>query len=183
MYHPRKVNVVEDVLSMKTVHMSNLLVKEMDLVEKFRNMDLYVERSKDDISYGMITDQGAIRVEQGQNFSLGEYDILRLVYILNDKDVPRLEEDIFGGLEEVAKYVVTCPTYQKAKIMDIPKWKWGNITMAFVVSLPRTIKGFDVIRNPLRLSMTKLSTERAWSNINNHVKLSKNNIISMGNQS
>jgi len=36
MYHPDKANVMEDVLSRKKIHMSTLMVKELELVENFR---------------------------------------------------------------------------------------------------------------------------------------------------
>ena len=58
--------------------------------------------------------------------------------------------------KEVAEYVAKCLTYQKFKAehqqlggelqpLDIPKWKWDQITMDFVVGLPRTMKGHDAI--------------------------------------
>ena len=39
-YHPGKVNVVADALSRKTLHMSAMMVKELELIEQFRDMSL-----------------------------------------------------------------------------------------------------------------------------------------------
>ena len=38
LYHPGKANVVADALSRKTVHASYMMVKELDLIEQFRDM-------------------------------------------------------------------------------------------------------------------------------------------------
>jgi len=42
LYHPGKANVVADALSRKTVHASYMMVKELDLVEQFRDLRLQV---------------------------------------------------------------------------------------------------------------------------------------------
>lgn len=39
-YHPGKANVVVDALSRKSLHMSMLMVRELDLLEQFRDMSL-----------------------------------------------------------------------------------------------------------------------------------------------
>ena len=57
---------------------------------------------------------------------------------------------------EVSEFVYACLVCQKAKIghqrpfgklqpLEIPQWKWDNISMDFVVGLLRTPKGFDSI--------------------------------------
>ena len=43
LYHPRKANVVADVLSRKTIHIAHIMIKEVELLEKFRDMKLQVE--------------------------------------------------------------------------------------------------------------------------------------------
>nr|KYP56056.1 Retrovirus-related Pol polyprotein from transposon 17.6 [Cajanus cajan] len=43
MYHLRKVNVVTNALNLKFIHMFGLMVKELKLVEKFRDLNLNVE--------------------------------------------------------------------------------------------------------------------------------------------
>jgi len=38
LYHPGNSNVVADALSRKTVHTAHLMIKEVELLEKFRDM-------------------------------------------------------------------------------------------------------------------------------------------------
>ena len=41
-YHLNKANVVADALSRKSLHISALMVREMDLLEQFRDLTLHV---------------------------------------------------------------------------------------------------------------------------------------------
>jgi len=45
MYHPGKANVVVDALSRKRIQMSSLTIKEQELIEDFRNLNLEVSIS------------------------------------------------------------------------------------------------------------------------------------------
>jgi hypothetical protein len=58
--------------------------------------------------------------------------------------------------EDIAEYVTRCDTCQRVKAehqrpagllqpLDIPTWKWDDISMDFIVGLPRTHKGNDSI--------------------------------------
>ena len=42
-YHPGKANVVADALSRKSIHASMMMVKELDLIESFRDLNLAVK--------------------------------------------------------------------------------------------------------------------------------------------
>jgi hypothetical protein len=57
---------------------------------------------------------------------------------------------------EIAKYVSKCDTCQRVKAdhlrlvgnlqpLSIPEWKWKNICMDFIVGLPRTSCGYNLI--------------------------------------
>ena len=57
---------------------------------------------------------------------------------------------------EIARYVSECDTCQRVKArhfkpagmlqpLDIPSWKWEDISMDFIVGLPPTSKGYDSI--------------------------------------
>ncbi|KAD6794787.1 hypothetical protein E3N88_05683 [Mikania micrantha] len=61
-----------------------------------------------------------------------------------------------GMKEDIAKYVVHCLTCQQVKIehqrasgmlqpLDIPVWKWDDVSMDFVTGLPKTFKKNDAI--------------------------------------
>jgi hypothetical protein len=59
-------------------------------------------------------------------------------------------------MRPIARYVVECDTYVRVKVdhlrkatnlqpLSIPKWKWEDIRMDFIVGLPHTSCGHDSI--------------------------------------
>jgi len=52
-YHPEKANVVADALSRKSLHMSALMVKELELIEQFRDLSLVCELTRESVKLGM----------------------------------------------------------------------------------------------------------------------------------
>ena len=53
-YHPGKANVVVDALSQKNLHMSAMMVKELELIEQFRDMSLVGEVTTRSVMLGML---------------------------------------------------------------------------------------------------------------------------------
>jgi len=53
-YHPGKANVVADALSRKTLHMSAMMVKKLELLEQFRDLSLVCEMSSQCVKLGML---------------------------------------------------------------------------------------------------------------------------------
>jgi hypothetical protein len=62
----------------------------------------------------------------------------------------------YGMKRDIAEYVSLCDTCQRVKAehqrpagllqpLKIPKWKWEEIGMDFIVELPRTQAGYDLI--------------------------------------
>lgn len=48
-YHPGKANVVADTLRRKSSHMSMLIVRELELIEQFRDMRLVCEETHNSV--------------------------------------------------------------------------------------------------------------------------------------
>jgi len=53
-YHPGNTNVVADALSNKSLHMSPLMVKELELIEQFRDLSLGCELTPQSVKLGML---------------------------------------------------------------------------------------------------------------------------------
>lgn len=53
-YHPGKANVVADALSRKTLHMSAMMVMELELIEHFLDMSLVCELTPQSVKLGML---------------------------------------------------------------------------------------------------------------------------------
>ena len=71
LYHPGKANVVAYALSRKRVHMSTMIVKELELIEKLRDVNLGIHTGACHIRCSMfrITNEflDEVRVEQGND--------------------------------------------------------------------------------------------------------------------
>ena len=78
LYHPGKANVVADALSKEAVHASLMMVRELDLVEQFRDMQLQV-----------ILDDGIIRC----NHLTVSNDFLNLIKEKQPSD-PKLQRTV-----------------------------------------------------------------------------------------
>jgi len=74
LYHPGKTNVVADALSRKKAHVSAMMIKELELIEKLRDMNLGLDMEAGHIQCSMLRiineflDE--VRVEQGKDQEL-----------------------------------------------------------------------------------------------------------------
>ncbi|KAI5437984.1 hypothetical protein KIW84_023930 [Lathyrus oleraceus] len=80
-YHPGKANVVADALSRKSLHMSMLMVKELDLIEQFRDLSLVCESTHNSVKLGMLKLTSGIldEIKEGQKSDVLLVDKLTLV--------------------------------------------------------------------------------------------------------
>jgi hypothetical protein len=62
-YHPGKVNVVADALSRKRVQLSTIALKGLELLEKFRDLNLDLDSSNERVHYGMITIENELMIK------------------------------------------------------------------------------------------------------------------------
>jgi len=114
LYHPGKANVVADALSRKTMHTAHLMIKEVKLLEKFRDMRIQVELGFESIRCSTLTissdfldsirerqllDTGLNRVREqlgsneARDFALGDDGILQFqgrVCVPDDAEVRKL---------------------------------------------------------------------------------------------
>ena len=114
LYHPGKANVVADALSRKTVHTAHLMIKQVELLDKFRDMRLQVELGSESIRFSTLTissdflssvrerqllDANLNRVreqlgsDETRDFTLDNDDILRFqgrICVPNDTEVKKL---------------------------------------------------------------------------------------------
>ena len=80
-YHPGKANVVADTLSRNSLHISALMVKEMELIEQFRDISLVCEVTPGSEKLGMLklTSQLLEDIKEGQKIDLELVDRLTLI--------------------------------------------------------------------------------------------------------
>lgn len=74
--HPGKSNVVVDALSRKSLDMSRLMVWELDLIEQFWDLSLAWEKTRNNVSLGMLKLGSDIikEIREGQKINLGLVD-------------------------------------------------------------------------------------------------------------
>ncbi|GJW34789.1 putative reverse transcriptase domain-containing protein [Tanacetum coccineum] len=172
-YHPGKANVVADALSKK--EQSKPLRTEAQKPENIKNEDvggMLIENSKDPEKFR--TEKLEPRVDGTLCFNgrgwLPCYGDLRTV-IMHESHKSKYSihpgsEKMYQDMKKlywwpnmkanIATYVSKCLTCAKVKAEhqrpsrllvqpDIPQWKWDNITMDFVMKLPKSSQGYNTI--------------------------------------
>jgi hypothetical protein len=137
-YNPGNTDVVADVLSRKSLHMSALMVKELDLVEQFQDLSLVsvltpsgvkfrmlkltsniLEEIKDGQKVAMELVDCWVLINQGKekNFRIDENEIMRFPNHVCVPDVPELKRKILneGHHSSLSIHPVTMKMYQDLK--------------------------------------------------------------------
>nr|KYP59071.1 hypothetical protein KK1_014499 [Cajanus cajan] len=81
-YHPGKASVVADALIRKSIHMSAMMIRELELIEQLRDLRLEVEVVQDHISCGMITITNEFLRQKGTK-QLQDPELLRILGLLH----------------------------------------------------------------------------------------------------
>ncbi|WJX13331.1 hypothetical protein P8452_03730 [Trifolium repens] len=80
--HPGKANVVVDALSRKSLHISSLMMRELDLIEGFRYLSLVCETTPRSVKLGMLklTNDFLDEVKNGQK---GDLDLVNCLVLID----------------------------------------------------------------------------------------------------
>jgi len=99
LYHPGKANVVVDALSRKRMHASAMMIKEGELVEKFRDMQLHVSLGKEVIKCSHLTITSDF-LELVKEKKLSDSKIQKIVNLLESEKA----KDFVMGVDEVLRF-------------------------------------------------------------------------------
>nr|GFC67954.1 hypothetical protein [Tanacetum cinerariifolium] len=144
-YHPGKANVVADALSRKSGIIAGIKVEEEIICDLERlDIELYV--------YGQHGYWASLRVKSDLISQIKEAQ-------KEDSEIWTIVENLdkqSGMKRDVATFVSKCLTCQQVMIehqrasgllqlLDIPVWKWDEISMDFITGLPQTQRIHDAI--------------------------------------
>ncbi|GKA06365.1 retrotransposon protein, putative, ty3-gypsy subclass, partial [Tanacetum coccineum] len=151
-YHPGKANVVADALSRKNsgimaCYIANLKI-EPNLILRIK------EAQKEDGELWSVVQN--IKNGKQKEFWVDDHAVIWYDNRLCVLDDSSLRETWNGMKHDVAKFLAKCLTCQQVKIehqrasgllqpLDIPTWKWDQISMDFVTRFPRNFKKNDAI--------------------------------------
>lgn len=111
-YRPGKDNVVADALSKKPLHMSMLMVRELEMIEQLINMSLICQETPNNVKLGMLKLISGIpeEIREGQKIDVGF--VGRLILINQGK-----EGDFRIGENSVMSFI------DKVCVPDVPDLK------------------------------------------------------------
>ncbi|KAJ9544339.1 hypothetical protein OSB04_024046 [Centaurea solstitialis] len=154
LYHLGKANVVADALSRKTSNVSLRIAHlKMAVTTSFLEMlqQAQEEASRDE-------NQNKERVRARQTLLEEAHKSRFSIHPGATKMYTDLKSDYWwpGMKHDVARYVESCLTCLKVKVkhqkshgkmqpLEIPMWKWENITVDLITKLPKTPQKFDMI--------------------------------------
>ncbi|XP_050895763.1 uncharacterized protein LOC127102436 [Lathyrus oleraceus] len=114
--HPGKANVVADALSRKSLHMSMLMVRELELIKQFRDMSLVYEETPNSVKLGMMKLTSGIleEIRESQKSDLGLVDRLTLInqgsggdFRVDENDVMRFRDRVCVlDVQEIKKSIL-----------------------------------------------------------------------------
>ncbi|GJW11925.1 putative reverse transcriptase domain-containing protein, partial [Tanacetum coccineum] len=172
-YHPGKANVVADALSrkerepplrtearepenLKNEYVGGMLIKNAKDPEKFRKEKLE-PRADGTLCFNgksWLPCYGDLRTVIMHESHKSKYSI----HLGSDKMYQDMKKLYWwpNMKADITTYVSKCLTCAKVKAEhqmpsgllvqpDIPQWKWDNITMDFVIKLPKSSQGYDTI--------------------------------------
>ncbi|GJV22907.1 putative reverse transcriptase domain-containing protein [Tanacetum coccineum] len=166
-YHPGKANVVADALSRKEREPPlrvRALVMTIGLNLPKQILDAQTEARKPENIKN--EDVGGMLVENSKDLEKFRTEKLEPcadgTLCFNGRSSEKMYQDIknlywWPNMKaNIATYVSKCLTCAKVKVEhqrpsrllvqpDIPQWKWENITMDFVMKLPKSSQGYDTI--------------------------------------
>ncbi|XP_019420763.1 PREDICTED: uncharacterized protein LOC109330955 [Lupinus angustifolius] len=96
-YHPRKANVVADAFSRKSLHMSTMMVREMQLIEDFRNLSLAVQVKPKSLMLGMLIVTNEF-LEQQKGLQCSNPELREKRTLLAEGRAPKFQEGNDGLL-------------------------------------------------------------------------------------
>ncbi|XP_035838246.1 uncharacterized protein LOC118485856 [Helianthus annuus] len=159
-YHPGKANVVADALSRKNSGTISCLQIQPHIRRDLERMNIWLQFSKSDgyLARMQIEPDLISRIKNAQKQDGELWAIVQNLEVGSTKMYRDLRQNFWwnGMKEDVARYVSKCLTCQQVKIehkrasgllqpLDIPIWKWDEITMDFVTGLPKTFKKNDAV--------------------------------------